>query len=264
MVAKVRPYMDNSQALNGDKAVKQRVVVVTPTYDERDNIADLITAVLAEQAQIPAFEVHVLVSDSCSTDGTLDIVGQMAAADARIHLLNVQQRGIGIGLLRGFQYAIEQLDADVLVEMDSDFQHNPQDLPTLLAPLQQGYEVVVGSRFIDGSVNNMPFYRRVLSVGANQVIRLALGLQGVTEITTSFRAFRKDAFLKLPEESVPWHETSFIAVPVFLVRMLEHGAKATEVPMTMHPRVRGYSKMIYWRYILDILRFAVKDRWRRR
>ncbi len=254
--------IENNPALVTDVSTRQRVVVVTPTYNECENIADLISAILSEQANIPAFELQVLVSDSQSTDGTLGIVEQIAQENNRVHLLNVQQRGIGIGLYKGFQYAIEQLGADVLVEMDSDFQHNPQDLPVLLAPLAQGYDVVVGSRFIDGSVNKMPFYRRVLSVGANQVIRMTLGLSGVTEITTSFRSFRKDAFLRLPPEAVPWHETSFIAVPVFLVRMLQNGAHATEVPMTMHPRIHGYSKMVYWRYIVDILWFAFKDRLR--
>lgn len=240
-----------------------RAVIVTPTYDERDNIADLIEAVLAEQPHTSGFELHVLVSDSHSQDGTLEIVQQMADANPRVHLLDVNQRGIGVGLREGFKHAIHTLNADVLVEMDSDFQHNPHDLPMLLAPLLEGYTVVVGSRFLDGSINNMPFYRKLLSVGANQVIRLALGLRGVTEITTSFRAFRKEAFLSLPPDAVPWEEESFIAVPVFLVRMLEAGARATEVPMTMHPRVRGYSKMIYWRYVRDIMVFALKDRWRK-
>lgn len=247
---------------NNPQSRPLRAVVVTPTFDERENIADLAHAILAEQPRIPAFELHVLVSDSHSGDGTLEIVRELAAQNPRIHLLDVNQRGIGVGLREGFKHAIEQLQADVLVEMDSDFQHNPEDLPHLLAPLAAGYDVVVGSRFIDGSVNNMPVHRRLLSVGANQVIRVALGLRDVTEITTSFRAFKREAFLSLPPNAVPWDETSFIAVPVFLVRMLEQGAKATEVPMTMHPRTRGYSKMIYWRYIKDILIFSLKDRLR--
>lgn len=240
-----------------------RAVIVTPTYDEQDNIANLIAAVLAEQPHVSGLELHVLVSDSHSQDGTLEIVRELAATNPYIHLLDVHQRGIGIGLREGFRYAIEQLDADVLVQMDSDFQHNPQDLPHLLAPLLAGYDVVVGSRFLAGSHNRMPFYRKVLSAGANQVIRLALGLRGVTEITTSFRAFRKEAFLNLAPDAVPWEEESFIAVPVFLVRMLDAGAQAMEVPMTMHPRMLGYSKMVYWRYIRDILLFALKDRLRK-
>lgn len=238
----------------------RRAVVVTPTFDEKENIADLIDAVLAEQGHIDAFDLHVLVADSHSADGTLEIVGALAAQNPRVHLLDVQERGIGIGLFRGFQHAIEALGADVLIEMDADFQHNPEDIPHFLAKINEGYDVVVGSRFVDGSVNHMPFYRKVLSVGANQVVRGALGLDGVTEITTSYRAFTKEAFLKVDPATVPWQEKSFIFVPVFLVRLLETGASATEIPMTMHPRTQGYSKMVYWRYMRDILLFAARAR----
>lgn len=239
---------------------RRRVVVVTPTYDERETIADLIDAVLAEQDRVDAFELHVLVADSHSRDGTLSIVDGLAAQNPRVHLLDVHERGIGIGLFRGFQYAIDDLGADVLIEMDADFQHNPGDIPHFLQKIGEGYDVVVGSRFVDGSVNEMPLHRKALSVGANQVVRSALGLKNVTEITTSYRAFTSETFLKVDPDSVPWQEKSFIFVPVFLVRMLETGASATEIPMTMHPRVRGYSKMIYWRYMRDILSFSLKSR----
>jgi dolichol-phosphate mannosyltransferase len=187
-------------------------------------------------------------------------VQQLAAADPRVHLLNVQERGIGNGLYRGFCHAVDDLDADVLLEMDADFQHNPADIPRFLKQIEQGYDLVVGSRFVKGSVNRMPWYRRVLSVGANGVIRGMLNLRGVTEITTSYRAFTRQLFLKVDPESVPWRERSFIFVPVFLVRMMETGAKAVEIPMTMHPRVVGYSKMVYWDYIRDILSFSIKTR----
>jgi len=239
---------------------RRRAVVVTPTYDEHENIADLIEAVLVEQADVDAFELHVLVADSHSRDGTLEIVARLAQLNPRVHLLDVQERGIGIGLFKGFQHAIEQLEADVLIEMDADFQHNPADIPRLLATIGEGYDVVIGSRFVAGSTNEMPLHRRVLSVGANQVVRSALGLKEVTEITTSFRAFTKEAFLRVDPTTVPWREKSFIFVPVFLVRMLEAGARVAEVPMTMHPRMLGYSKMIYWRYMRDILQFSIKSR----
>ena len=238
-----------------------RAVVVLPTYDERDNIEAITKAVLNEQQYVDLFEIHVLISDSHSQDGTIEIGQDLAANNPNIHFIDIQKRGIGAGLYRGFVHAIEQLDAQVLIEMDSDFQHNPHDIPSMLQKISEGYDVVVGSRFLADSHNNMPFYRKVLSVGANGVLRVALGLKGITEITTSFRAIRPDAFLLLDENDVPWwEEKSFIAVPVFLVRMLEKGATASEIPMTMHPRVSGYSKMIYWRYIRDVMWFAFKDR----
>lgn len=240
-------------------AFPRKAVVVIPTYDEKDDIADLVNEVLAQQAKAPQFSLHVLVSDSDSKDGTIEVVEQMAKADERVHLVVTHQRGIGVGLYNGIRYAIDELRADVLVEMDADFQHNPGDMPALLAKLAEGYEVVVASRFVEGSANQMPWYRWVMSVTANQMIRLMLGLRGVKEITTSYRAFTKEAFEKVEPERVPWQEKSFIAVPVFLVRMIESGARVTETPMTMHPRTRGYSKMAYGPYIRDILWFCLKS-----
>ncbi len=238
-----------------------RAVVVTPTYDEKESIADLIAAVLAEQKNVPEFDLHILVADGHSRDGTLEIVQGLAETSPKIHLLDVEERGIGVGLYKGFHYAIDFLGAEVLIEIDADFQHNPQDIiPRLLNEISKGHDVVIGSRFVAGSNFKMPFYRLILSVGANQLIRTMLGLKGVTEFTTSYRAFTKEIFLKISPESITWQEKSFIFVPVFLVRMLECGAHVTEIPTTEHPRSRGYSKMIYWRYILDILRFSIKSR----
>ena len=239
---------------------RKRVVVTIPTYNEKENLEAIVTAALAAQENVDDFDLHVLVADSHSNDGTLDIAQRLIKANPKVHLLDVQERGIGIGLYKGFQHAVERLGADVLIEMDADFQHNPADIPQLLGEITNGYDVVVGSRFIAGSHNEMPFYRRILSVAANQLIRILLGLRGITEITTSYRAFTKEVYLRVDPESVPWHERSFIPVPVFLVRMLETGARVTEIPITMHTRTRGYSKMNYWKYIRDVMLFSMKTR----
>ncbi len=249
-------HEDRGSQRDGDR----RVVVIIPTYNECDNVEAITAAVLAEQAHIEGFELHVLVADTHSSDGTLDIMARLVSENPRIHLLDVNQRGIGVGLYRGFTPAIEHLQADVLIEMDADFQHNPADIPAFLHEIARGYDLVVGSRFLSGSANRMPVHRRLLSVAANQVIRIMLGLRGVTEITTSYRALTKETFARVPAESVPWEERSFIPVPVFLVRMLEYGARATEIPITMHPRTRGYSKMVYWKYVRDILLFSLRSR----
>jgi dolichol-phosphate mannosyltransferase len=237
-----------------------RAVVVTPTYDEKESIADLIAAVLAEQKNVPDFDLHILVADGHSQDGTLEIVQRLAETDSKIHLRDVEERGIGVGLYKGFHYAIDFLDAEILIEIDADFQHNPEDIPRFLKEISKGYDLVSGSRFVADSNFKMPFYRFIFSVGANQLIRMMLGLKGVTDFTTSYRAFTKEIFLKVSPESVSWQEKSFIFVPVFLVRLLECGAHMTEISMTEHPRHEGYSKMIFWRYILDIFRFSIEYR----
>lgn len=237
-----------------------RVVVVIPTYDEKENIAPLIDEVLAQQKLLTTLDLHIVVADSSSKDGTDEIVVDIAKNNPKVHLLTIPQRGIGLGLYSGIKYGIDKLNGDFLVQIDADFQHNPSDIPQLLAPLTEGYDLVVGSRFIKGSINNMPWYRKVLSFSANQLICIILGLKNIKEITTSYRAFTKDLFLKIPENSVPWKEESFIAVPVLLIRMLEHCNKVVEVPITMHIRTRGYSKMFYFRYLRDIVIFSIKSK----
>jgi dolichol-phosphate mannosyltransferase len=255
-----RTLANRADATDVPRQHRRRAVVVAPTYEEKESIAELITAVLAEQQNVSDFDVHILVADGHSQDGTLEIVQELAETDSNIHLLDVKERGIGVGLYKGFHHAIECLAADVLMQIDADFQHNPQDIPRFLQGISNGYDVVVGSRFVAGSSFKMPFFRLVLSVGANQFIGLLLGLKGVTDFTTSYRAFTKEIFSKVSPDSVTWQERSFIFVPVFLVRMLECGARVTEISITEHPRSRGYSKMIYWRYILDIIWFSIKSR----
>ena len=237
-----------------------RVVVVAPTYDEKESIAEFITAVLAQQENVPEFDLHILVADGHSQDGTLAIVQSLAETNSNVHLLDVEERGIGVGLYKGFHYAIDRLNAEVLMQIDADFQHNPEDIPSFLDEILKGYDLVSGSRFVPDSNFKMPFYRLVLSVGSNQLIRLMLGLKGVTDFTTSYRAFTKEIFIKVDPDSIAWQEKSFIFVPVLLVRLLENGAHFTEISMTEHPRNVGYSKMIYWRYIYDIIRFSIKSR----
>ena len=110
----------------------RRVVVVIPTYNEQENVSEIISAALAEQKPTNGFDLHVLIADSHSSDGTWKLVEDLAKANQKIHLLDVQERGIGVGLYKGFRYAIDELGADVLFEMDADFQHNPADIPRFL------------------------------------------------------------------------------------------------------------------------------------
>ena len=215
---------------------------------------------ICTQAHLIQFDLHILVADGHSQDGTLEIVQSLAETNSKVHLLDVEERGIGVGLYKGFHYALDCLNAEVLMQIDADFQHNPEDIPRFLNEISKGYDLVSGSRFIPDSNFKMPFYRLVLSVGSNQLIRLMLGLKGVTDFTTSYRAFTKEIFLKVDPDSIAWQEKSFIFVPVLLVRLLECGAHFTEISMTEHPRNVGYSKMIYWRYILDIIWFSLKTR----
>jgi dolichol-phosphate mannosyltransferase len=243
-----------------DQPIKLATVVL-PTYDEKENIFDIVNAILDQQKRVAAFKIQVVISDSHSKDGTIEIAEQLSNKDPRVHLIVTNKRGIGVGLFNGIKYAIDTLNTDVLIAMDSDFQHNPDDIPRLLEKISEGYDLVIASRFAEGVVNEIPWYRWVMSVVANQMIRMMLNIKDVREITTSFRAFTRGLFQKIETLPIPWQEDSFIAVPVYVVKMLRSGANVTEIPMTMHARAGGYSKMIYWKYIRDVTFFCIKSGW---
>ena len=238
----------------------KKVVVVLPTYNEKGSIKKVISQILAQQEKVPYFELEVLVSDSHSPDGTGKVVEEMAKKNPRVHYLDVVQRGIGVGLIKGHQYAIKKLGADVLLQMDADGQHNPRDIPRFLREIKNGYKLVFGSRLIPGGRNQIPWYRQIFTLGANLVCRLGTGLLDVHDFTPSFRAFTKEVFQRVDKDKIPWKARSFIIQPAFLYEAIKTGVKYKEIPIVFIPRKKGYSKNQILSYIFDIFRFALKAR----
>ena len=242
----------------------KKLVVVSPTYNEKDNIAELINSVLSQEEKIKKkWSLEILISDSHSLDGTREIVEKLAKKDPRVHLLDVEKRGIGIGLLKGYQYAFTELKADAILQMDSDLQHNPADMEKFVVELDKGFGFVQGSRFITGGANDLQWYRRFFSWSANLVARILMGIMEIHEFTTSFRAFTKEVFAKIDIDKIPWQGKSFIFQPAFLYAAIESGANIKEVPIIFTDRERGYSKMNTAAYIFDLILFSLKVRVKR-
>ena len=238
----------------------KKAVVVLPTYNEKENIGKIIGQILAQQEKLPDFELEVLVSDSHSPDGTGEVVKKLESKNPKVHYLDVVQRGIGVGLIKGHEYAIKKLKADVLVQMDADGQHNPGDIPRFLTEIKRGYDFVFGSRLVPGGKNKIEWHRQILTFGSSLVCRIFTGLTDVHDFTPSFRAFTREVFLKIDKKKIPWRAKSFIIQPAFLYEAIQTGAKYKEIPIVFIPRKRGYSKNQVLAYVLDILRFAIKVR----
>ena len=238
----------------------KKAVVVVPTYNEKGSIKKVIGQILAQQEKLPDFELEVLVSDSHSPDGTGKIVKELEKKDPKVHYLDVVQRGIGVGLIKGHEYAIQKLGADVLVQMDADGQHNPDDVPRFLKEIKKGYNFVFGSRLTPGGKNQIEWYRQIFSFGSSIICRILTGLFAVHDFTPSFRAFTKEIFSKIDKNKIPWQAKSFIIQPSFLYEAITAGAKYKEIPIVFTPRRAGYSKNQIIAYILDILRFGLKVR----
>jgi dolichol-phosphate mannosyltransferase len=211
------------------------VLVVIPTYNERDNIRPILDRLLAA---VPS--VHVLVVDDGSPDGTGAIADEVAAVDPRVQVLHrTSKDGLGAAYLAGFALALDG-DYAVIVEMDADGSHAPEDLPALLAALG-GADLVLGSRYVPGGrVRNWPAHRYALSKGANLYARIALGVP-IRDITAGYRAFRRQVLEELDLASVQSQGYCFQIDMAW--RVVQAGFRVAEVPITFTEREHGASKM---------------------
>lgn len=237
-----------------------RLVVNIPTYDEKENIEEIIKKILAQAKNLPDIDVHVLVSDSHSPDGTGDVVKKISKTNPRVHYLDVKERGLGIGIVKGHRFAIDRLKADILAQMDADLSHDPITLPQMVSYIKQGYDLVNGSRSMPGGKNELGWHRRLFSWGASFYCKLSWGTFGLTEYTNSYRVFTKKLFEKIDFSQVPWKSKTYIVQPAFLYAAIRAGAKIKEVPITFVDRKKGYSKYKMVAYIYEVLKFGVKVR----
>lgn len=240
-----------------------RLVVVIPTYNEVQNIEEIIKRVLAQTKNLPGIDLHVLVSDSHSTDGTAQIVKKISKVNPKVHYLDVYQRGLGIGLIKGHRFAINRLKADILAQMDGDLSHDPAVLPQMVGYIKKGHDLVAGSRLMRGGKNLLGLHRRIFTRGSALYCQLAWGTFNISEYTTSYRVFTKKLFEKIDLSLVPWRAQTYIIQPAFLYAAIAAGAKIKEVPIVFTDRKKGYSKAKIIAYTLDVLKFGAKVRFQK-
>lgn len=211
------------------------VLVVIPTYNERRNLGPVLTRL--HQA---APEVHALVVDDGSPDGTGQLADELAGADPRVHVLHRTEKvGLGAAYIAGFRWGLARNYA-TLVEMDADGSHAPEDLPRILAALK-GHDLVIGSRYVPGGkVVNWPKRREILSRGANLYSKLALGIK-INDITAGYRAYRRTVLEKLDLNEIASRGYCFQIDLGW--RTVRSGFSVAEVPITFTEREIGESKM---------------------
>jgi dolichol-phosphate mannosyltransferase len=237
------------------------VLVVIPTYEERDNLGRVVARL---NAAVPAADI--LVVDDASPDGTGELAEEMAAADPRLRVLHREgKNGLGAAYLAGFRHALSG-EHQVVVEMDADGSHAPEDLPALLAALEEGAgaDLVLGSRYVSGGeVVNWPVHREWLSRGANLYARLALGAP-VRDITAGYRVYRRQVLEQLDLDSVISQGYCFQIDLAW--RALQAGFRVVEVPITFTERQIGSSKMdgaVMLEAFVNVARWGFEHRFRR-
>jgi dolichol-phosphate mannosyltransferase len=213
-----------------------RVLVIVPTYNERENLPLIVARV---RAAVPA--AHLLVADDASPDGTGQLADHLAADDPNVHVLHRPGKaGLGAAYLDGFDWGTRH-GFDVLVEMDADGSHQPEQLPALLERVEAGADVAIGSRYVPGgAVQNWPKHREILSRGGNLYVRLMLAIP-TRDATAGYRAYRTTALEKLNLSDV---QSQGYCFQVDLTRRaIQAGLRVDEVPITFVERTQGASKM---------------------
>ena len=215
----------------------RRTLVIIPTYNERENLPLIVGRV---RKATP--DVHILVVDDGSPDGTGELADDLAAQHpGHIHVMHRRAKdGLGAAYLAAFAWGLER-NYGVLVEMDADGSHAPEQLHRLLDAIDAGADVAIGSRYVDGgTVRNWPWRRLVLSRTANTYARVLLGV-GINDITAGYRAYRREVLEKIDLSNV---DSKGYCFQIDLTwRAVNDGFTVTEVPITFTERELGVSKM---------------------
>jgi len=235
----------------------RRPLIVTPTYNELDNLERFVEGVLAV---LP--DAHVVIVDDASPDGTGDLADRLAEADERIHVMHRPGKlGIGSAYLDAFRWGLER-GYDPLFEMDTDLSHDPKYLPSFMDALAAGADVVIGSRNIPGGgVSGWGLGRHMLSKGGSLYSRTILGLS-VRDLTSGYKAFRGGALRAVDLDRVRSEGYSFQIELTY--RAVRRGFRVAEVPIVFVDRRAGQSKMsrrifaeaigVVWKLRFDAIR----------
>jgi dolichol-phosphate mannosyltransferase len=214
---------------------EQKILIITPTYNERENLQRLTTEV---HRIVP--EAHMLIVDDNSPDGTGDLADGLAASDSRIAVLHREGKlGLGTAYVSGFKYALEH-GYDLVFEMDADFSHRPEHLPEFLEAIQNA-DVVLGCRYMEGGgTEDWGLMRRMLSRGGNLYARTLLSLP-FQDLTGGFKCFRREVLEKIDLDRI---ESAGYAFQIELTfRAHRAGFRIAETPIIFPDRTLGHSKM---------------------
>ncbi len=231
-----------------------RTLVVIPTYNEKDNIESLIREI---HRHVP--EADILIVDDNSPDGTWKLVEEISRRDPRVHLIKRPGKmGLGTAYVEGFKWALER-GYDVIVQMDADFSHSPEDIPRLLEEIRRGADFVVGSRYKSGvNVVNWPLKRLMISYFANVYARFMTGVP-IRDLTGGFKAWRREVLESIDLDNIRSNGYSFQIEMNF--KAYRRGFRPSEIPIIFYERRSGKSKFsrgIILEAALMVVRLALR------
>lgn len=234
-----------------------KIVVIIPTYNEKGNIEKLIN-ILEEEVfpQIKNHDMHILIADDSSPDGTADVVSELMKKWNNLDINVGEKKGLGAAYIRAMNYAVEH-GADIMFEMDADLQHDPTKIPEFLKKIDEGCDMVIGTRYSGGGSipKEWPIQRKMFSVFGNLLIRTLLLKFSIHDWTGGYRALKKEVFLKEKEKLASYPSYTFQIA--FLNNAVIDGFKIGEVPFHFSDRTLGKSKFPAVEYIVNALKYVI-------
>jgi len=235
---------------------KKNACIVLPTYNEAENIPVIIPKIFEQQSRISSHHLHIIVVDDKSPDGTGQIVKNIQKDYPDLHILEDKDNGLGEAYIKGMTYAIDKFDADVIIQMDADLQHDPEMLPLFLTLYNFGFTLVVGSRFAPGGQTpEFSLYRKFLSSFGNFLVRLFSGIPRIHDCTSGFRCIKSELIEKCDFSDMSVRGYSFQSS--LLYELLRNGAKILEIPIIFEARKYGTSKLAFRdqvEFLINLLR----------
>lgn len=231
------------------------VVVIVPTYNERENITTLLDQLSQAFRGMRKHTISYLVVDDTSPDGTEEVVRIYQKKHPSVHMITGKKEGLGHALLRGMTYAVEHMNAEIIMQIDADLSHNPTVAPKLLAAIDHGATFVVGSRYIPGGgiPDNWGLIRKIYSVIGNTIVRFGLWHLQVHDWTGGYRAYVKRFYEEIHDEMKEY--SGYVFQIAFLHKAIHHGAVVAEVPFHFTDRLYGHSKIAPAEYIFNIYKY---------
>jgi len=260
--------MKQHSSQNNESALK--ACVVLPTYNEAENIESITKAIFAMQSNIDTHQLYVIVVDDNSPDGTQEIVKKQMQKNPYLLLVTGNKVGLGDAYKRGISFAISTFNPDLLLQMDADGQHDPTLIPKFINLANDGFSLVIGSRYVPGgSTPDFSYWRKFLSIMGNFLIRHLGKASNVQDCTSGFRCIKANLLPKCNMDGLSTRGYSFQSLLV--CELIRNGAKPIEVPIIFKDRVKGKSKLtlrdqieflvsitkITYRYSEDFIRYCL-------
>ena len=240
----------------------KKAIIIIPTYNERENIQRLLPILDEVFNRITTWQMEILVVDDTSPDKTYEVVKALQRSRHHLHLLiNKRKAGLGGAYLKGMEYAISHLGADAVFEFDADLSHDPSKIPDFLTKIDEGYDLVLGSRYVKGGgiPDNWGLHRKFMSVVGNLVIMVVWTNFSIRDWTTGYRCLTKELFNSVKEDLKSERFSGYAFQIGFLHQALKKGFKVAEVPFKFVDRTIGQSKLGS-EYVKNALLFVLKVR----